>query len=233
MKWNGFRPVAYFLGEKALNLPLTLVRNGGDLGQEENTSMGELLLSLKGKEFQIEDQLTSVCVTTETHSMTLRGPTFNCRLAAVVLQLQKEGVEPFASSWFWYDKDVSDTDPTDSYTFFVVHQDKIVREAISFLDYHASGFDPAVFDSGDDKDTSPWDVAKAAYWYRWFYRETRTGQLMTLRPDSPVLHHYEEGHAMVQDGNSHAIAELLKQIRSLLWVGLVFLGIILFLLVRK
>lgn len=29
------------------------------------------------------------------------------------------------------------------------------------------------------------------YWYRRFYTETLTGQLMVLRPDEPTLYHYE------------------------------------------
>jgi hypothetical protein len=40
-------------------------------------------------------------------------------------------------------------------------------------------------------DEPDWDVAQAKFWYRKFYSETRTGQLMWLRPDNPVLFFYE------------------------------------------
>ena len=35
------------------------------------------------------------------------------------------------------------------------------------------------------------DEAFEIYWYRKFYTETMTGQLMVLRPDEPILYHYE------------------------------------------
>jgi len=41
---------------------------------------------------------------------------------------------------------------------------------------------------GDEAD---WDEANTRYWYRRFYTETRTGQLMALRSDDPRLFYYE------------------------------------------
>jgi hypothetical protein len=60
--------------------------------------------------------------------------------------------------------------------------------AVSFSDYHENGFDSAVFVSGDDSNSiwmheTGWWEARTRFWYRKFYAETRTGQLMMLRPD--------------------------------------------------
>jgi hypothetical protein len=190
VKWDGFRPVVYSLSELALRLPLTQTRRDGDQQLEDDTSIEKLLESLEGRDFQVEDETVAIRITSEMGSLRLKGPTFNCRLASAILELFKNGIKPFASRWFWYDTDESDTDPQTRYKFFVVHEDRIVRESVSFSDYSGSGFDPTVFDSGDGSDDSNWDLAWAAYWYRRFYRETLIGQLMVLRPrfagDSPL-----------------------------------------------
>jgi hypothetical protein len=71
-----------------------------------------------------------------------------------ILGLQKDGVKPLASKWFWLETSKSNTDPAVFHSFFVVHEGnegKIVREEIRFMDSSGSGFDPAVFDSGHDR----------------------------------------------------------------------------------
>jgi len=82
------------------------------------------------------------------------------------------------------------------YSFFVVSGDRIVRETVSFHDDPNSSFDPAVFKSESDSDfvwfnDADWREARARFWYRKFYTETRTGQLMVLRPDEPTLHQFQ------------------------------------------
>ena len=162
--------------EKVFGLPLKQTKRCGDEQLKEDTSIGKLLEELKGKDFQIEDILTVVSVITDGGSFELRGPTFHLKVAVAILELQKEGIKPLASEWFWFDTDASGTNPTISYSFFVVHRDRIVREAISFLDYPESGFDPVVFDAGDDSSgsdwhrwfitpssNSSWEIARAAY----------------------------------------------------------------------
>lgn len=72
------------------------------------------------------------------------------------------------------------------YHFFIVANDKIVLEDAWLRDSPDSGFDPEMFSIAGDE-------AEAPFWYRKFYRETRTGQLMVLRPDKPELFHYAEG----------------------------------------
>jgi hypothetical protein len=233
VKWDGFRPVVYSLSELALRLPLTQTRRDGDQQLEDDTSIEKLLESLEGRDFQVEDETVAIRITSEMGSLRLKGPTFNCRLASAILELFKNGIKPFASRWFWYDTDESDTDPQTRYKFFVVHEDRIVRESVSFSDYSGSGFDPTVFDSGDGSDDSNWDLAWAAYWYRRFYRETLIGQLMVLRPDLPVIHHYPEGRSWHKLTAPVASIDPLKQIRFLLWVAIALLAFLAFWLIQK
>ena len=74
----------------------------------------------------------SVGIATNSENQEYRGPSFNCQVLRELLQLKKEGVEPFSALWFWYDSDSCMEDPHESYSFFVVYGDKIVREEISF-----------------------------------------------------------------------------------------------------
>jgi hypothetical protein len=222
------------LSEQALSLTLNQTKPEGNQ-QPCEVSIATIADELEGKDFQIEDDLIRVRVTTPVGSFELRGLSFHLKVAVVILELQKEGIKPFASQWFWYDTDESDTSPTTRYSFFVIHKDKIVREEISFLDYSGSGFDPAAFDSGDDSDDdSPWQLAQAAYWYRQFYQEMKLGQLMVLRPDTPVLHYYPEGRPWLKlAGEPISSVALLGSIRTLLRLAIVLLALIAFLLIRR
>jgi hypothetical protein len=226
----------YSFGERALNLPLKKIIGTGNEQREEDTTVGKLLQELSGQEFAVDDDIISIDISTQAGSLTLRGPMFNHRIATVLLELQKEGIRPLASRWFWYDKDDSGTEPSVSYTFFVAHEDKIVRDAVSFLDYLGSGFDPTVFEAGDD-DTGPrWDFAWAAHWYRRFYRETTIGKLMVLRPDLPLLHYFPEGRETNSSGTGDGVLSgygVLRQIRTALWLAVVLLAVIAFLLFVK
>lgn len=235
VNWNGFQPIGYSFGEKVLSLPLKRIGPDGEQQPQEDISIGTLLDDLEGRDFQIKDILTIVSVTTDAGSFELRGPLFHLQLVVAILELQKEGIKPFASEWFWFDSRDSDAGPWIGYSFFAVYQDKLVREEISFVDSPGSGFDPAVFDSGDDSDDySSWQLAKAAYWYRRFYQEAKLGKLMVLRPDVPVLHYYPEGRPWLKlEGESPSSVELLGNIRSLLRVAIVLLALIVFLLIRK
>lgn len=221
MKWDGFRPVMYSLAEKVLSLPLSTDHSPKE---QPNTTIADLLRGFDGKNFSLEDQLTSFTLKTDSGALEVRGVSFNLKMAATLLELQREGIKAFATRWFWYGKDTSTTDPTDSYNFFVVGDDRIVRDEIRFLDYAGSGFDPAIFGSfeeGDDGDE--WFAAWAAFWYRRFYQETRIGQLTVLRPDKPELHYYPEGRAL---NSRDELSESLKQIRTGLWIAVALLALI-------
>jgi hypothetical protein len=135
-------------------------------------------------------------VKTESREVALKGQSFNCAVLRELLALKAEGVEPFSSLWFWYDSDLCRYDPGESYSFFVVSDDRIVRESVSLHGDPNSGFDPTIFKSENDSDSiwandSDCREARTRFWYRKFYSETRTGQLMVLRPDEPILYAFE------------------------------------------
>jgi len=66
--------------------------------------------------------------------------------------------------------------------------------------------------------------ADTRFWYRTFYTETRTGQIMVLRRDNPKLFDYESPRK-VPDSTSllENALSLLKKIHTLLWI-LIVLG---------
>jgi hypothetical protein len=145
----------------------------------------------------IEDGIDTE-IKTDVGVVSLKGASFNRQLLSALLGLEKEGINSlFGTHWFWFDSDHVLDDPHECYKFFVVSGEQIVREQVSFSDYSGSGFDPSVFVEANPVEKaiwareSDWAEAKDRCWYRKFYNETGTGQLMLLRPDSPALFHYE------------------------------------------
>jgi hypothetical protein len=70
-----------------------------------------------------------------------------------------------------------------------------------------------------------WQKAKIAYWYRKFYQETRTGQLMVLRPDEPTLHYFPEGRHTVGKRIEQAVVILSEFKATLWWFLATFIGL--------
>src|SRR5262245_41293555 len=147
-----------------------------------------------------------------------------------LLALNAEGTEPDSCLWFWYHSDSSRKNPHDTYSFFVASDDKIVRENISFDDYLDSGFDPTIFEANDDindefftrtppgLNTPSWREARTKFWYLKFYAETRTGQLMVLGPDKPLL--YDHARARLGDTARELALVTLGKAYGLLLVAL-------------
>jgi len=223
-QWEGFKPVSHWLDlEKALELPLTEQLNGKE---DEPITLGDVYLRLKDKKINPESLehgfLVDKLITEDGENIIVKGASFNRRLLKEILKLRLEGVNPFSTVWYYYDHDSCQNDPQEAYVFFVVYTDKIIRERVMFSDHLSSGFDPSVFDKHTHSDSvwgdeEAWDKATAAYWYRKFYTQTQTGQLMVLRPDSPPLFYYER---TVPDtmGALGIIARSLNSISILLWV---------------
>ncbi len=223
-EWEDFEPVSYCLDSKSLELPLT--RKFGD-GKTESTTIGTIYGSVKDKQIAPECLAGGLSVETEVATvdgskLILSGPDFNRRILDVILKLSSEGIDPFATVWYYYDKDLCLQDAQRSYTFFVVHNGKIIREQVSFFDSHDSGFDPSLFANADHSDPiwsneEAWTEANAKYWYRQFYSETHTGQLMALRSDEPTLFFCDEHPKADNIGALVVVARLLRTIRILLW----------------
>jgi hypothetical protein len=108
-----------------------------------------------------------------------------------LIELTRQGISPYEVTWFYYDHDWS-RDADESYSFFAVHRGKIIDES-----WHVNSEEPAILKL-TEKDSEPiWhshpcvDAAWEIYIYRKFYTDTVTGQLMVLRPDGPILYHYD------------------------------------------
>jgi hypothetical protein len=213
MGMERFHFTAYSLvSKKVWDLPLTERRTVGGQPEKVPTTVGAVYESFpEGK--------------VEIHAFD--GPSFHRELLRVLLNFRKDGIHPFETWWFWYDISTCMEEPNDIYSFFVVHEEKIVRESERFSDNPRSGFDRSVFDALDDREplysnqTARYE-ADTRFWYRKFYTETRTGQIMVLRRDHPQLYDYEPQRkgpdtiSLLENALS-----LLKKIHALMWVLIV------------
>jgi len=143
-----------------------------------------------------------------------------------LVELLRLGINPHAAMWLYCGHDWS-VDAGEMYDFFVVHNQKIVQETA-----HFSWTEPLVLKRNVD-DKPIWrshphfDDALERYWYPRFYTETLTGQFMVLRPDEPILFHYDRpaspAGAAPQVHSGIQVATLLKMHR-LLWIAVLLLG---------
>ena len=115
----------------------------------------------------------------------------------MLLGLQKDGISFHETQWFCYDRDHV-TDQLDGvlYVFRGPQKCDCSRTGCIFRCWASSGFNPSIFEANEDErpiwgSHPAWGAAWVRYWYRKFYTETVTGQLMMLRPDEPTLYHYE------------------------------------------
>lgn len=240
--WRGFRAVGYSLdGGVIFKIPIAEIRQSGDGGApcRISTTVGDAHRTFngwwseenkkawgdKGEPFQnVEEGLTgTVSVEAASGKRVFSGTPFAAHLLYVLLRLRKEGVNPYDASWFLYDTDIS-RDVSTSFTFFAVADGKIVHEDVSFFrDCPDDGFEPAIFRSplaGSERiwtDGDHWRIANTVFWYRKFYTETETGQLMVLRPDMPTLYYYERPQA-ADFANAIRLVTLRKIYRLLLVV---------------
>jgi len=134
-----------------------------------------------------------------------------------LVDLNRRGIDAYAVTWFYFGHDWS-IDRDQSYSFFAVHQGKIVDE-----DCHFNAEEPLVLlQKKDDKPiwhTEPLlDAAWERYCYRKFYTETVTGQLMVLRPDEPILYNFERPQPEGHDSLRNAGLITLLKVYDLLWV---------------
>jgi hypothetical protein len=218
-KWGGFRFTAYWLDMgKILALPLTQRRQVDGKTEEIPTTLGEIYKSLADRRVAVEDVL-EIEITTDTEELIFAGPPFTREMLCKLLELRNDGANPFSTHWFWYDWDWN-TSVQESYSFFVVCEDRIVKECVSFSDSTGNGFDPSLFRAQDDSVPSGWSSetawtkANTRFWYRKFYAETRTGQMMVLR--KPELS---------ERWNLNTTERLLRKIYVLLWVLIALLGL--------
>jgi hypothetical protein len=143
-EWEGFHFGQYSLDPKKVwALPLCEKRTTEGQTEKVSTTLGDLYQRLVDRSFKIEDGT----ITTGGDEIVVTGSSFACRLLDDLLELRQKGANPLHDAWFWYDSDSCSNDPHEMYTFFVVHDGKIVAEDVSFSDYSGSGFDPDVFET--------------------------------------------------------------------------------------
>lgn len=145
-------------------------------------------------------------------------------------ELMQQGIDPYRVMWFYFDHDWS-RDGDESYSFFAAYNDKIVVEHC-----HFSSLEPMILKQ--EKDDEPiwqshryFDEALERYWYRRFYEETMTGKLMVLRPDEPILFHFERPRT--KDVMKEIQVVTLVKLYRLLWVTVPLLVAIAFPSIRE
>ncbi len=234
--WEGFEPIGYFLGDRATKIRLKCVTDAELSPEGLQMSLGELFRELSGCQFGIAESDHSIfgfTISVEERRISVSGPSFNVHLARVILELVNEGKSHLQTKWFCYSKASCLADPHERYDFFVTVGEDIVRESVTFSDYHGSGFDPAVFEDfkGSERlwsDDEAWLSANEASLYRRFYSTTRTGRLMLLRPDRPTLYYITRedtsSNTAPQSGPPH--------VERLLWLIALLLALIALLLLR-
>lgn len=191
-KWSGFKPVPYHLDyQKAMALKLSRIDPKNEEKKAEPISIKEILEELDLEHIQEVSGFGDVEVKTAKGTSTYRGEPFANSVLTLVLRLLSKSAHPFSCQLYWFDSDSCMEDPHETYHFFIVKEDKIVEENIGFSEYHCSGFDPTLFVHYDEPKVwmheKDWGEARRRYWYKKFYAETTTGQLMLLRPDKPSL----------------------------------------------
>jgi len=239
--WGGFRPVAYSLGDRTMELSLTTIDPVGGEGKQDAVTLGALFQELGDSRIQdVVKDWRAVKISTNTGACMFSGPSFNLEMAKVVFELKRDGVNAFEAMWFWYDTDTFSAEPMDRYQFFVVCKDAIVREDVAFVDDPQSCFDPSVFRSLEDEDTEPfwnndakWEEARAAYWYRRFSQDTQLGRLMLMRPDQPLVPYFQDESLTVSTFSFRALSEMRALLRSILVAVLILLGLLAILVIRR
>jgi hypothetical protein len=228
LKWEGFEPHLYSLDtQKVWTLPLSMVPTG------EITTVGKITATFGGQKVEIEDRTLDLVIKSESQELILKGPDLHRKMLKLLFWLADRSLSPFDVQWFYYDSDTCRKDPQEMYKFFLVAGDQIIDESYRVSRWPGSGFDPSLLMTSQDddpvwSDERDWREAFERFWYRKFYRETRTGQLMVLRPDEPPLYYYPEGRTNAAAGIEAWFAEaqrLLVGIRFALWL-LVVLAVI-------
>jgi len=189
---NRFLPGAYSLNlSAATKVPLQM--NG------QPSTFVEVYCKLRDSKItEIKDHiLGSDTYITEQGEILLDGKIGEWPQRATIRELAsllRQGINPHHCTWFYYTHDWS-RDADESLTFFAIYDSKVILESCSF-----SAEEPLILKRNEGKEpvwnSHPYfDEALEIYWYRKFYSETMTGQLMVLRPDEPILYHFERPQA--------------------------------------
>lgn len=211
-----FSPGAYTLELSAVkDLPVKM--NG------QPSTFADVYCKLRDSEIREIRTFLQDTYVTEEGEIHLDGEIEEWPLRASMRQLAElfqQGINPNEVTWFFY-MDDSSRDADTAYTFFAVHNCKVVMESCRFGSKEPLILKRKVEDETIWRSHHCFDEAFEAYWYQKFYTETLMGQLMVLRPDKPILYHYERPE------NSNIERRLqfvtMRKTYRLLWVALPFL----------
>jgi hypothetical protein len=161
---------------------------------------------------------------TEAGKVQITGKWTERELLRDLLKLHGKGVEPFAAIWFPYDW--SHFEDVVVHCFLLLYDGKIVDEQFSFASRPPFVLQrPLGYKEPDCHNRQYFDEAEECYWYRKFYTETMTGQLMVLRSDKPLLYYLERPK---RDLTPDVTLAVLTKLYYLLWVVIPVLGAIAF-----
>lgn len=178
-----------------------------------------------------------ITVRSQSTARSFCGSPFAIDLLEVCLTLQRTVENPVsACRWFYYDWDRVVDDMHDAFYFFIVTPAGIAPETAIFHRYTNSGFDPSFFIQTDSPKAAADDIwsgaaahrkAQTAFWYRKFYQDTPTGQLVALR-DEPELYFYSEGRipapsTSLADGSLRLLVQVRNVCIALLLVAVLIL----------
>ena len=204
---QGFEASRYSLNLKTvLELPLRRLKEGESAGFDSEagiaTTIGEVLREIGDvAKIDVEDGVFGFEINARGKKISVSGPSFCREILQFILRLMAKSQGLGECSLFWFDSDSVMDDPHECHRFFVVCKDAIIEEGLTFAESSSSGFTSGAFVKAFEPDGNPWRDyanwrdAEIRYWYRRFYRETVTGQLMVLRPDLPELFYFPEGRA--------------------------------------
>lgn len=237
-EWDGFLPVRYGIeGQAAAALKVTKHTSTPAGDQTSEITVFDVIRALpEGEVSKVDKGPGVITLVVSDNKVQFTGLGFALDVLYALLDFKTRGFDLSKAGWYWYDFDSLEIEPQDSYSFFAVCGDQIANERVSFGDYHGNGFDPDVFERSLSKDVlwgreRSFEEADAAFWYRKFYTETRTGQLMVYTPDAP-LHYYSEGRWNPLSAFM-AVERRLASLQTLLGWLLLFVGIgLLLVLVR-
>src|SRR5271157_493940 len=161
---------------------------------------------------------------TEAGKVQITGKWTERKLLRDLLELHGKGVDPFAALWFPYDW--SHYEDAVVHHFFVLYDDKFVEEQFFFPSGSPLVLErPALYKDPKIHNRQYFDEASECYWYRKFYTETMTGQVMVLRSDKPWLYYFERP---TRDLTPDLTLAVLTKLYYLLWVVIPVLGAIAF-----
>jgi hypothetical protein len=258
--WRGFDPTGYEIQWKLLSeAPLTEMCDGSNRVQ---TTAGAILREALPHLFTPLNDDLSVGVTPPRRTceveegtgwLTIKAPSrvikldtlgngsgFAADLVATVIKVdQLPEHQSFHPIFFYYDRDRVVDDVHESFSFFVVNDDRFVLDRVTFSRHSGNGFDPGMFKPFYEVEHQIWasephvEQAKVRWWYRRFYEETDAGRLTLLHDDIDLYHYVPEWkQRQVMAASIEQIARSTAQLQKLVIYALIALALIVILLWR-